>query len=826
MNRKERVEIIIEETLGVNRVGEPVTVGVPFPKGLLSDKDRLYLFDTEDKPLPLQTQTLMTWPDHSMKWVLLDFPADCSPNSTSSYHLKFEGPMLGLDVYGDKIKITESGSFLSIDTGKALFSMNRKTFSPFESVVVSGVEMLDAQNSFVTLRGGNKKDFYPVIKKMDVETTGGLRSTIMIEGHFESEGQNVFCDFITRLHFYAGKSIVRIEFTIRNPKAAKHPGGLWDLGDEGSVYFKNLLFKFALSEERDVLIFWKPEINETVRPLHGNKIEIYQDSSGGEKWDSPNHVNRYGKATNSFRGYKVTADRLLEEGHRATPSITIASSGKSMSAAIQKFWQNSPKTIKADDNQLTLELFPDRYIDIFELQGGEQKTHVMYIEFGSDASQEISLDWIEMPLFASAKPEWYAGSRALGYMSPKINSNTEYENLVENVISGDRSFFVLRENIDEYGWRHFGEVYAEHEIAGYKGTRRPFISHYNNQYDIINGCLLQFARTGDMRWYQLMSDLAKHVMDIDVYHTKEDRPGYNGGYFWHTDHFMHAETSTHRSYSKANANNEGINSYGGGPSPEHCYTTGLAMYYYITGDVMAKETVIMLAGWIMNEKRVQKSIVGILRKVKQMLFAYFDEYSKAPGRAEANSVNTLLDAFELSSDRKYLVRSENIINEFMGPSDDIDKLNKQKIERRWFYLIFLQSVGKYLDIKDGMNERDKMFNYAKDSLMHHAKWMLENEVPYKQLFHLVEIPSSTWPAHDIRKSVIFDFAYKYGEDHLKGEFKAKADYFYNKSIEDIMSFKDGSETFARPLAILMNYGVMHTYFQNMHEERLSINAET
>ena len=49
---------------------------------------------------------------------------------------------------------------------------------------------------------------------------------------------------------------------------------------------------------------------------------------------------------------------------------------------------------------------------------------------------------------------------------------------------------------------------------------------------------MQFLRTGDARWWRLMDDLARHVRDIDIYHTREDKAAYNGGLFWHTNHYM------------------------------------------------------------------------------------------------------------------------------------------------------------------------------------------------------------------------------------------------------------------------------------------------
>ena len=75
-----------------------------------------------------------------------------------------------------------------------------------------------------------------------------------------------------------------------------------------------------------------------------------------------------------------------------------------------------------------------------------------------------------------------------------------------------------------------------------------------------------------------MRELAAHVIDIDIYHCDRDKTAYNRGLFWHTVHYVDADTATHRSYPKAGK------VCGGGPSCEHNYTTGLMLHYFLTGD--------------------------------------------------------------------------------------------------------------------------------------------------------------------------------------------------------------------------------------------------
>ena len=812
MKNQEKIRIIIDEKSGVKRFREPVTVGIPFPRGMLVNENNLSVIDSDNNPISLQEEVLATWPDQSIKWLLLDFMVDCPKNKTVYYYLKVKGESTRKNE-DHKIKVSDVARSLIIDTGKAVFGLDKKVFHPL-SVKVLGVEMID--NCSAVLKDDSGAEFRPVVSSMGVETKGWLRTTVKIEGRFLSKNREKSVDFLSRLSFYVGTGLVRTDFTIRNPKAAKHPGGLWDLGDKGSIYFNDLSFQFSLSSRQDTSIFWKTQIGQEEKKLNGKRVKIYQDSSGGENWDSPNHVNRYGKVMNTFRGYKIMADSVLEEGQRANPTICVSSPPKNISAAIQNFWQNFPKSMGAENNVITLRLFPEQYNDLFELQGGEQKTHTFYLNFGDNLEETLDLDWIYDPLVPTATPEWYAESKAIGYLAPQEkDKNLQYQKLIDTAIEGKESIFAIREKADEYGWRHFGDIFANHEIVRYKGSLFPFVSHFNNQYDVVNGCILQYARTGHWKWFQVMIDLTKHVIDIDIYHTQKDSSVFNGGSFWHTDHFMHAETSTHRSYSKVNAEKKGVKSYGGGPSAENCYTTGLRQYYYLTGDVMAKESVLELAEWIINAGRLGTNPLEYLKKAKRTVSSLLDKYSNTPGRAQGNSLNALLDAFDLIKDQRYITRAESIIKRYISPLDNIDNMNKQKLEKRFFYLIFLQSLGKYLDMKAEMSQKDKMFNYAKDSLLHHAKWMLKNEVLYKQLFHIAEIPSSTWCAQDIRKSVIFDFAFKYSDEPLKRDFKERSEHFFNGSIADVLSFNDESKTFIRPLTILMNYGVMHTYLQSL-----------
>src|SRR5205823_6081388 len=161
--------------------------------------------------------------------------------------------------------------------------------------------------------------------------------------------------------------------------------------------------------------------------------------------------------------------------------------------------------IEVTGNALILHLFPDKYADVHELQGGERKTHVFTVLFGPDEGREVvqrTLNWHRGQVRAAAPPAWYCASGAVPYLTPKVDdSNSGYLRLVDAAIDGPDTFDHKREVIDEYGRRHFGDIYGDHEAVFHKGPT-PLVSHYNNQYDAIAGFAYQFLRSGDSRWFR------------------------------------------------------------------------------------------------------------------------------------------------------------------------------------------------------------------------------------------------------------------------------------------------------------------------------------
>ncbi len=518
------IPIFVQEHAGLRRVIEPVRIGVPFPRGFSGDTASLKLKNSGGTSLALQGRPLDYWSDRSIKWALLDFFASVEANSQEAFTLVNDPDQVSAKPeLSTSISISETAQAFIVDTGAAVFTLARKRLGPLDSVSVDGVEILAASGSQISLIDDKKRQLTAEIDSLVLEETGLLRCTFKLDGKFVRARSKNFCNFRARLIFFAGLSTAVLEFQIHNPRAAIHPGGLWDLGDPGSVFLSDL--SLALNPAHTPQsIEWFAETHGTINAGLDSDWLLYQDSSGGENWNSRNHVNRDGRIALSFQGYKVcekTADRekVIAEGRRTAPFVKIKTSSGWIAATVLDFWQNFPNALRSKSGTLSIAMFPAENTFGFELQAGEKKRHTLLLDFGRGEHSTLIAQF-QNPLHAVIDPQWVEESGAVSYFVPqKDDPNSKYLSYIENVIEGPHSFFNKREVIDEYGWRNFGDTYADHEAVNHQGPER-FISHYNNQYDFIYGSAVHFLRSGDSRWFELMRDAARHTIDIDIYHTE------------------------------------------------------------------------------------------------------------------------------------------------------------------------------------------------------------------------------------------------------------------------------------------------------------------
>jgi hypothetical protein len=727
------VGLTLQNPLAFAREGEPLSCGVPLAKGFVAKADELVLLGPDGKPVPAQIQVTGRYPDGTPRWVLLDLQANVPATGQAVYRLSAKES--GRAVPRAKLSYTLANGVAEIDTGAARFRIDTKRFRLFDSVKIDGVELIGKADGQVggVLEDEQKRRYAAdqTPAKAAFEDAGPMRVTLCVRGGIgpmrkHAAGRMLpLTHYVCRMHFHAGKSEVRVFFTLHNPGAHNHPGNIWELGAGGSVFMEDfsLVLPLAGGRGEPTPIVWTYGIGgctferqtggrtthvalPTILGHGGAPLKIYQDSSGGRNWRSANHVDKDYKVPVTFRGYRVhQGDAKRLEGHRARPFLLAWGLHRKagVAVALREFWQNFPKALAFRPGALNrggrarVALWPREFAGVHELLGGEQKTHEMLFVFhGTDASAaqvESRMKAFHSPMYAMPDPEAVLDTGAFWLTAPL--NRQKYGKLEETCDAavhprGGSPKTILNqwETIDEYGWRHFGDTFADNEpapaamIKAYPEHHvgRLAISHYVNEYEVYRAFLLHGIRRADPKWLWAFDVMARHHADICIYHTDVGSRSYGHGPFFHTTHDTAAYRSTHRSYPIEAKRYKLQYGRGGGPNAGHTYVTCLAQHYYLTGDRNSREAFLEVAeGWVLGSSWFRRAGMGDRRGL-------------------GNFLATLVAAYRLTGRRKFYDGAMKVVGWADPPQEGF--------YRGLYATLFCKAGADFLNMKREAGELD------------------------------------------------------------------------------------------------------------------------
>ncbi len=795
----------------------PVVAGLCVPKGRLKNPGvgRIEGFANS---ATAQFEVLNRWNDGSVRWLLTSFLApEVSSVAKSLNVIAHEEP----DGAGAKNQIHQSsGTIIAVKFIAGEIRLHMRDLSsdpPAERTVRLLPRLGDTRSEELALQ----------LDDIRTEVSGPVRQVFLVSLRAQALPS---VTLQIRLTQWCSAGLLQVETRIRNTRRAAHKGGLWDLGDSGSFLFRSLELSLHSDEiPANARTFWKVRRDSDVRTTL-SEVFIRQLGSGARFWSSTNHLSADETSPVQSRGFEVSCESGVLRGYQAEPSLLIEGDGSTMALAVPEFWQQFPGSVAAAMGSLEVGLFPALPGVTHELQGGEQKTRSFWISTQQKNTDVGHLDWaFDVPRLVQSPASvrtthaipWFSGEvisselNSQGTLNSELSSSTvvgRFATYLHNATAGRFSLDARRASIDEYGWRNFGDVPADHEQTHYAGSN-TIVSHYNNQFDMIFGATLQLAATGDLKWFDLLEPLARHVIDIDIYHTNEDRAAFNGGLFWHTDHYVDARLSTHRTYSRHNQ--KPGQSYGGGPSCEHNYTTGLLHYYFLTGNVEARDSVLSLADWVIQMDDGRNTIFGLLDDgpTGAASATVFEDFH-GPGRGAGNSINALLDAWLLTESDRYLAKLEELIRRCIHPEQKPSDLHLLDAEGHWSYTVFLNAVGRYLIAKRDAELFDPMYRYARDAMKTYGRWMALHERRTLERPDELQYPTEAWAAQDFRKANVLRIAASCEDDAGQAlAMRMKADQINDAAWRDLAAFGDASLT-ARCLSLVMTEGhreVFHSY---------------
>ena len=795
----------------------PVVAGLCVPKGRLKNPSGGRI-DGFTNLVNAQFEVLNRWHDGSVRWLLTSFIAPEVSGVAKSLNVVAREESNNADT--EQLGVEPSGTIIAVKFVGGEIRLQMRDLNsdpPAERTVRLLPRLGDTHGEELALQ----------LDDIRTEVSGSVRQVFLVSLRIQALPS---VTLQVRLTHWSTAGLLQVETRIRNTRRAAHKGGLWDLGDSGSFLFRSLELSLHSDEiPANARIHWKARRDSDVRATM-SEVFIRQFGSGEKHWSSTNHLSADGTNAVRSRGFEASCESGVLRGYQAEPTLLIEGDGSTMAVAVPEFWQQFPGSVAAAMGSLEVGLFPALPGVTHELQGGEQKTRSFWISTQQNNSDVDHLDWaFDVPRLIQSPTSvrtthaisWFSGEvlsselNSQGTLNSELSASTvvgRFANYLHRATAGRFSLDARRASIDEYGWRNFGDVPADHEQTHYAGSN-TIVSHYNNQFDMIFGATLQLAATGDLKWFDLLDPLARHVIDIDIYHTNEDRAAFNGGLFWHTDHYVDARLSTHRTYSRRNQ--KPGHAYGGGPSCEHNYTTGLLHYYFLTGNVEARESVLSLADWVIQMDDGRNTIFGLLDDgpTGAASATVFEDFH-GPGRGAGNSVNALLDAWLLTSSDRYISKLEELIRRCVHPQQKPDDLHLLDAEGHWSYTVFLNALGRYLIAKRDAELFDAMYSYARDVMKTYGRWMALYERRTLEHPEELQYPTEAWAAQDFRKANVLRIAASCEDDAGQAlAMRMKADQINDAAWRDFAAFGDASLT-ARCLSIVMTEGhreVFHSY---------------
>src|SRR5262245_61772246 len=171
------------------RRGEPVTFGVPLPRGAVRDDDLNWqlVSDGAQDAAPLQLRVLDRWPDGSARWVLVDARITVGDGGDAVYFVDCKPPddtpriTRGMPIAGE-------GDHLEVDTGVARFEVRTGDAFPIARLQTAGGSPIQADGCRLIVTDADGDVHHAVIDRVTYEERGPVRSLVKLTGRVRLKG--------------------------------------------------------------------------------------------------------------------------------------------------------------------------------------------------------------------------------------------------------------------------------------------------------------------------------------------------------------------------------------------------------------------------------------------------------------------------------------------------------------------------------------------------------------------------------------------------------------------------------------------------------------
>lgn len=472
-----RVPFTVADPVGVARGQEIVTWGFPFAKGALREGASLRVVTEGGVAVATESRVLGKWPDGSVKWMLVHFPASAAAGGSARYFLtggKAPAPAAA-------VRIEESARGILVDTGALRVLIPRDRLALVDEVWLKSGKRVLAGGVPLRFTGadGSVHTAGGAVEKVEVEERGALRATVRVTGWLEGPKGERFYKLDARLRFFAGKPSFRADATF-----------LCLAGPE-------------VHQVREIAFEMKPETGAS--PRFRTPLEASGALAAGETAIVYAGTDLKGEAGKT--GAPARSDGRVEGW------AVLSGAGGAVGVAVRDFSYLAPKGIEVAPGSMRIQLWSPRRNEIFKLGRGRARTHQILFQFTPEPEAD-ALRAFQKPLVPLIDPEYFCQTEALGMLSPAGRPETaEYDRKTEQ---GFDELARQRETMPrENGLQHFGDYYH----GGYGNTE----TRGNLEYDPAHGTYLLFARSGQRKYFDYGVACNQHFVDMDINHLTGDQ---------------------------------------------------------------------------------------------------------------------------------------------------------------------------------------------------------------------------------------------------------------------------------------------------------------
>lgn len=652
-----RVPFIVRNETGAFCQLCPVQGGIPFPQGQLHDPAALRIRNVQGEDLPFQSRVLGFWPDRSVKWLDLSFESTLGPNEGTGYFLEYGANIRAFD-FTSSLKVAEDEDSIRVSTGVLEVLFDKKSFFLFDRVALdqnangvfeSGEVLTKDASLTLSFRG---KEFRTDLNRegyqMTVEEKGSQRVVLRASGWYVSESGERYCQAIVRYYFYQGKSFFRVSHTLiytgypENKQYAAYQ--MLHLPANETIESYSLRLPYPFSQARD------EEIMAGVSGGAGVGMGLSENLRLSQKDYESAEMERDGA--------------LIPFEDTLSGWMDVSDKTRGMTVSLRHFRENFPKAFRLDraKGEIVIDLWPKEAgeLDLATTPAslgpddygrgnafGLAKTHDLLFYFHNQnailaSAPHVATSFME-PLFVRTNPYWMDATGALGRLYPVDARYGTEEKMLERLFD-----WAARQPRDFkwYGMLHFGDTLTWMRDQDEDQKYADLDWHPVGRWGWYNcegvgthtGALLQFARSGNWKYFEFGENLARHIMDVDTVHYDT------------VTHDKRLKNIIDPRYSRVGAMHRHSGIHWGGRTDEasHTNVTGLLLYYYLSGEERAFEVAKEVGEYFLSEP-----------------FTYIERADVAPNRAMANALwgDTLL--YQSTGDERYKKAAEKIVKIFL-----------------------------------------------------------------------------------------------------------------------------------------------------------------